>query len=225
MQKQSIKTLVFSSSATVYGEPKYLPVDESHPINANNPYGRTKVYIEEMLKDISKSDANWRIVTLRYFNPVGAHESGLIGENPDGVPNNLMPYISRVAVGKLPFLNIYGSNYATVDGTGVRDYIHVMDLAESHLAGLRYLQNYAGWHAFNIGAGNRISVFELVNAYKKYSGCNIPVRVVERRTGDLPSCYANVNLANTSLNWKAKYSLDEMCNSEWYYQVKTKEKE
>ena len=218
MRSANIKTLVFSSSATVYGNPQYLPLDEEHPTSATNPYGRSKLQIEEVLADLSKSDPGWSIVCLRYFNPVGAHDSGLIGEDPNDIPNNLMPYIAQVASGKLPHLNIFGDDYNTKDGTGVRDYIHVMDLAEGHKSALDFLNNHTGWHAINLGTGTGYSVLEMVQAFEQVSGKNIPYKITNRRAGDIATCYAKVDNSNQKLNWKTKRDLDEMCRSTWNFQ-------
>lgn len=218
MRAQKVKTLVFSSSATVYGQPQYLPLDENHPTSATNPYGRTKLHIEEMLSDIALSDPEWRIACLRYFNPAGAHESGLIGENPNGVPNNLMPYIAQVAEGQRMELSVFGGDYSTPDGTGVRDYIHVMDVAEGHAAALRLLDTSTGWHAINLGTGRGYSVLEMIAAFKRASGREIPYRVTYRRAGDVAECYADVKMADVLLNWRAKRTLDEMCESAWKFQ-------
>lgn len=218
MKSINIKTLVFSSSATVYGDPQYLPIDEDHPTSATNAYGRSKLHIEEMLKDVSHSDSEWKIICLRYFNPVGAHESGFIGENPSGLPNNLMPYIAQVASGKLPHLNIYGNDYPTPDGTGIRDYIHVMDLAEGHLAALDFLSKKIGLHVINLGAGKGNSVIEMIVAFESATGKSIPFQIHSRRPGDLASCYANTSKATDDLNWKASRTLDEMCSSSWNFQ-------
>ncbi len=218
MQPVGIKTLVFSSSATVYGEPRYLPLDENHPTSATNPYGRSKLHIEEMLKDVAASASDWRIACLRYFNPVGAHESGLIGENPNGVPNNLMPYIAQVATGQRTVLNVFGGDYPTENGTGVRDYIHVMDLAEGHAASLGFLSRTTGWHAVNLGTGQGYSVLDMVQAFEKVSGCQVPYQIVARRAGDVAACYANPNKASECLNWRAMRSLDDMCASTWRFQ-------
>ncbi len=218
MQSVDIKTLVFSSSATVYGEPQYLPLDENHPTSATNPYGRSKLHIEEMLNDVAGSAPDWRIACLRYFNPVGAHESGLIGENPNGVPNNLMPYIAQVATGQRPCLSVFGGDYATEDGTGVRDYIHVMDLAEGHAAALSFLSQTPGWHAINLGTGHGYSVLDMVQAFEKASGCQVPYQIVARRAGDVAACYANPNKASECLNWRATRSLGDMCASTWRFQ-------
>jgi UDP-glucose 4-epimerase len=211
MKLASIKTLVFSSSATVYGDPQYLPIDENHPTGATNPYGRTKLHIEEMLKDVSNSDPDWKIICLRYFNPVGSHQSGLIPEAPKGVPNNLMPYIAKVLNGEFPILNIYGNDYDTRDGTGVRDYIHVMDLADGHLAALNFLLESCGWCAINLGTGFGYTVLEIIRASEAGSGKNIPIHYAPRRPGDVASCYADVKKAKHQLGWTAKRSLKEMC--------------
>ena len=215
MQYSVVKTFVFSSSATVYGNPQYLPIDESHPTSATNPYGRTKLHIEKMLADVSRSDPAWRIACLRYFNPVGAHESGLIGENPRGVPNNLMPFIAQVASGRRQHLQVFGNDYPTSDGTGVRDYIHVMDLAEGHLAALQYLQKNEGWHSFNLGTGRGSSVLEMIRAFEAASGRAVPFNVVPRRAGDVAACYAKSDKARELLGWSAKRDLVSMCESTW----------
>lgn len=219
MQEQSVSALIFSSSATVYGAPTYLPLDEKHPTSATNPYGRSKIHVEEALADLSRSDDRWKIVCLRYFNPVGAHESGLIGENPYGAPNNLMPYIAQVAVGKLPYLNVFGDDYPTPDGTGVRDYIHVMDLAEGHAAALDYLAHCSGWHAVNLGTGKGYSVFEMIEAFERASGREVSYRVVPRRPGDVAACYTNPAMAEQSFKWMARRSIDDMCASTWRYEL------
>ena len=220
MRTTNIKTLIFSSSATVYGVPQYLPLDENHSTQANNPYGRSKLHIEEMLADVVASDSTWHIACLRYFNPAGAHESGLIGEDPNGIPKNLMPYIVQVALGKLPHLNIYGNDYDTPDGTGVRDYIHVMDLAEGHLAALNFLRKKLGLHVFNLGTGKGSSVLELVKAFEEVSGKSIPLKITNRRAGDVAICYAKVDKSNVDLSWKATLTLGEMCSSSWASQEK-----
>ncbi|MBT8588795.1 UDP-glucose 4-epimerase GalE [Polynucleobacter paneuropaeus] len=199
MQQVGIKTLVFSSSATVYGQPQYLPYDEDHPTNPTNPYGQSKIQVEAILRDLAASDSEWKIICLRYFNPVGSHESGLIGEEPSGLPNNLMPFIAQVAAGKLPHLNVYGNDYPTSDGTGVRDYIHVMDLAEGHLAALTYTQNHQGWDVFNLGTGHGVSVLEMVSSYQQASGKEIAYQVKGRRIGDIASCYAGVQKSQALL--------------------------
>ncbi len=219
MRDSHVKTLVFSSSATVYGDPHYLPLDESHPTSATNPYGRTKLHIEEILADVAHADPTWRIACLRYFNPVGAHDSGLIGEDPNGPPNNLMPYLARVASGQLPYLNIFGNDYDTPDGTGVRDYIHVMDLAAGHLAALDYLTSHApGRHVFNLGTGQGYSVMEMLRAFEVVVGRPLPFQIAPRRAGDVASCYANPSFAASQLNWRAKLDLSTMCESTWRFQ-------
>jgi UDP-glucose 4-epimerase len=229
MQASNVKNLVFSSSATVYGNPQYLPLDEEHPITANNPYGRSKLYIEEMLGDVvlstqltSVNTAGWCVTNLRYFNPVGAHESGLIGEDPNGIPNNLMPYIAQVAAGKLPHLNIFGGDYNTPDGTGVRDYIHVMDLAKGHLAALNNLNiqvtDNSTLQTYNLGTGTGYSVLDMVKAFELASGRHIPIIIRERRLGDIATCYANADKAKSELGWKATETLENMCKSTWHYQ-------
>jgi UDP-glucose 4-epimerase len=214
----STRTLVFSSSATVYGDPEYLPLDEQHPTSATNPYGRSKLQIEEILADVAKSDSNWHIACLRYFNPVGAHDSGLIGEDPNDIPNNLMPYIACVASGNLPYLNVYGNDYATPDGTGVRDYIHVMDLAQGHTSALHYLKQQTGFHLFNLGTGKGCSVFEMIKAFEQASGKSIPYQISARRAGDVAACYAKVDKAATDMGWKATQTLQDMCASTWGFQ-------
>lgn len=219
MKLVNIKVLVFSSSATVYGNPKYLPLDEDHPTSATNAYGRSKLHTEEMLKDLANSDPNWKILCLRYFNPVGAHPSGLIGEDPDGIPNNLAPLVSQVVAGKLQSLNVYGNNYPTPDGTGVRDYIHVMDLAEGHLAALDYLPQSLGWDAINLGTGNGYSVLDLVREFEFASGVKVPMQVVGRRSGDIASCYASAEKAKSKLGWRAQKSLQDMCASSCKWQL------
>ena len=218
MYAADVKTLVFSSSASVYGDPKYLPLDEAHPTGATNAYGRTKLHIEQMLLDVARSDVSWRIACLRYFNPVGAHNSGLIGEDPDGRPNNLMPYIAQVASGKLPKLNVFGGDYNTPDGTGVRDYIHVMDLAGGHSAALRFLERHEGWHAINLGTGKGYSVLEMVKAFESASQHAVPYTIVPRRTGDIASCYAKAENAKEQLGWYAERTLEDMCASAWKFQ-------
>ena len=225
MRDVGVRSLVFSGSATVYGEPHYLPLDEMHPLSATNPYGRTKLHIEEMLRDLSASDSCWRIVCLRYFNPVGAHESGLIGEKPVGIPNNLMPYIARVAAGELEELFVFGDDYPTPDGTGVRDYIHVMDLAEGHAAALAWLSGHPGWHAINLGTGQGYSVLEMVDTFSKANGRAVPYRIVPRRAGDVAACYADPGKALRELGWRARRDLSEMCASTWKFQKLLAEKE
>ena len=218
MDVTGVRSLVFSSSATVYGDPQYLPLDEAHPTSASNPYGRSKLHIEEMLADLCRSDPSWAVACLRYFNPVGAHESGLIGEDPNGIPNNLIPYIARVASGQLPELYVFGSDYPTTDGTGVRDYIHVMDLAEAHRAAVDYLPSHPGWQAFNLGTGQGYSVLEMVKAFEAASGQPVPYRMDPRRPGDVATCYARAAKAATALNWVSRRDLNDMCASTWHFQ-------
>ena len=219
MKSVGVKKLVFSSSATVYGDPAYLPYDEDHPTNPMNPYGRNKLQVEQILQDLSISDIGWAIACLRYFNPVGSHESGFIGEDPQGVPNNLMPYLLKVASGQLPHLNIFGSDYQTDDGTCERDYIHVMDLADGHMAALDYLNNHAGFHVFNLGTGIAVSVLELVGAFQVYTNQHINKIFVQRRPGDLPAYYANPARAQRTLNWSASRSLEAVVTSAWKWQI------
>jgi UDP-glucose 4-epimerase len=215
MKKTNIKTLVFSSSATVYGDPQYLPIDEDHPTSATSAYGRSKLHTEEMLKDVANSDADWKIICLRYFNPVGAHESGLIGEDPNAVPNNLMPYIAQVAAGKLPHLNVFGNDYPTPDGTGLRDYIHIMDLAEGHLASFIYVQNHFGWTVFNLGLGKGYSVLDVLKTYEEVNGKKLSVNVAPRRLGDIAACFSRAEKAKEFMEWFARRDLHEMCSSSW----------
>jgi len=218
MQARGVKNFVFSSSATVYGNPETVPINENAPVGAFNPYGRSKLFIEEILADLYASDQTWNIALLRYFNPVGAHSSGLIGEDPAGLPNNLMPYVSQVAVGKLSELNVYGDDYDTLDGTGVRDYIHVMDLAEGHLKALEKLQSDPGLVTYNLGTGKGYSVLEMVAAFEKASGKQIPYHISGRRPGDIPTCYADPSLAETELDWTARRGIGEMCADAWRWQ-------
>lgn len=218
MQAAGVKTLVFSSSATVYGVPQYLPYDEDHPTAATNPYGRSKLHVEEILRDVAASDASWRFISLRYFNPVGAHESGLIGEDPNGIPNNLMPFIAKVATGQLPELGVFGDDYDTPDGTGVRDYIHVMDLAEGHEAALQFLQTHTGWHTINLGTGKGYSVLEMLQAFERASGQRIAYVIKPRRPGDLSSYWAKTDKAAALLGWRASREQDAMCADTWRWQ-------
>jgi UDP-glucose 4-epimerase len=220
MTRVGIRNLVFSSSATVYGDPQYLPIDEAHPRSAINPYGRTKLQIENILEDLAKSDSSWRIICLRYFNPVGAHDSALIGEDPSGVPNNLMPILARVASGRLPCLNIFGGDYDTIDGTGIRDYIHVMDLAEGHLAAVNALSaNGKPFDAFNLGTGLGQSVLQMLKVFEQACCKSIERQIVPRRTGDVAACYAKVDKAAKSLAWAASRSLDNICRSTWKFHI------
>jgi len=208
MKSNDIKSLVFSSSATVYGDPEYLPLDESHPLRTTNPYGQTKLVIEEILRDLYVSDPTYKIIILRYFNPVGAHTSGLIGEDPQGIPNNLMPFVAQVAIGRREELSVFGDDYDTTDGTGVRDYIHVVDLAQGHLKALQALK-VPQCTAINLGTGTGYSVLEVVKAFEKASGHKVAYKIVPRRSGDIAACYANPINAEKLLGWKAKYSLQE----------------
>lgn len=218
MQRHGVKNFVFSSSATVYGEPQFLPYTEAHPLAAMNVYGRTKLYGEQILRDLEASDSAWNIAWLRYFNPVGAHESGRMGEDPRGVPNNLMPYVQQVAVGRREFLSVYGGDYDTPDGTGVRDYLHVMDLAEGHVAAVRYLLGEKKSVTVNLGTGVGVSVLDLVRAFERAAGKPIAYKVVDRRPGDLPAYYADATLAKTLLGWSAQRNLDQMCKDSWRWQ-------
>ena len=218
MTECGVKVLVFSSSATVYGDPQYLPLNEDHPLSATNPYGQTKLVIEEMLRDVYVSHPNWRISILRYFNPVGAHASGLIGEDPQGTPNNLLPFVAQVAVGRREFLNVWGDDYATPDGTGVRDYIHVVDLALGHLKALERLQQHAECRAINLGTGVGYSVLDMVHAFERASGKPVPYKVGPRRSGDIAACYADPTQALALLGWRAERGLDAMCADAWRWQ-------
>jgi UDP-glucose 4-epimerase len=223
MEECDVRTLVFSSSATVYGDPQWLPLTEDHPLSATNPYGRTKLIIEEMLRDLHRSDTSWRYGILRYFNPVGAHASGLIGEDPQGIPDNLMPFVAQVAVRRREFLNVWGNDYPTPDGTGVRDYIHVVDLALGHIKILEALgtstrNDQTGCLTVNLGTGIGYSVLEMIRAFEKASGRPIPYRIASRRPGDIASCYANPKLASDLLGWRAERGLDAMCVDAWRWQ-------
>ncbi len=220
MQQRSVKNIVFSSSATVYGDPATVPITEDFPLSCTNPYGRTKLIIEEFLRDMNIADPSWNIALLRYFNPVGAHESGEIGEDPHDKPNNLMPYISQVAIGKLDQLSVFGGDYDTPDGTGVRDYIHVVDLALGHLKALDKLNENPGVVAYNLGTGKGYSVLEMVNAFSRASGKEINYRITARRPGDIGCCYADPSRASTELGWKALHGVDKMCEDAWRWQSK-----
>ena len=217
MKKYNCKKIVFSSSATVYGTPKTVPITEEFPLSTTNPYGTTKLMIERILQDVYTSDNTMRIAILRYFNPIGAHESGKIGEKPDGIPNNLMPYITYVASGKLKCLNVFGNDYPTHDGTGVRDYIHVVDLAKGHLKALEKIENNNGIHVYNLGTGKGYSVLDLVHSFEKVNNIKIDYKIVERRPGDIAECYANPNKAKDELNWVATKSLEDMCRDSWNF--------
>lgn len=219
MRKHSVKSLVFSSSATVYGSPKTVPIKEDFPLSVTNPYGRTKLMIEEILRDLYVSDSEWKIILLRYFNPIGAHKSGRIGENPKGIPNNLMPYITQVAVGKLPCLGVFGNDYDTPDGTGVRDYIHVVDLAIGHVKALEKLAGLEGGVlTYNLGTGRGYSVLDMVKNFEKASGVPIPYEIKPRRPGDIAVCYADPTRAKEELGWEATRDLEEMCEDSWRWQ-------
>ena len=218
MAAAGVKTLVFSSSATVYGDPASVPIRENFPLSATNPYGRSKLMIEEMLHDLYRADASWHIALLRYFNPVGAHASGLIGEDPNGIPNNLMPIVARVAVGRLPSLSVYGNDYPTRDGTGVRDYIHVVDLALGHLKALNALQQRGGLMTVNLGTGKGYSVLDVVRAFEAASGKPVAYKIAPRRAGDIAECYADPALAAELLGWRAERGIDEMCADAWRWQ-------
>lgn len=219
MQEFDCKNIIFSSSATVYGDAKEMPINEGAPLSATNPYGRSKLMIEDLLRDLYISDDTWKAVILRYFNPVGAHKSGSIGEDPAGIPNNLIPYVSQVAVGKLECLSVYGNDYETLDGTGVRDYIHVTDLAKGHVKALHYLLNNTGILNVNLGTGTGYSVIDMINAFHKASGRDIAYKIVDRRPGDVAMCYADPNLAKEKLGWEAELGLDRMCEDTWRWQV------
>ncbi len=222
MQENHLKAIVFSSSATVYGKPQYFPIDEDHPTSSTNPYGRSKLHIEEMLLDLTLADPSWNIICLRYFNPAGAHNSGLLGENPIDNPNNIVPLISQVAAGLRPKVYVFGDDYATPDGTGVRDYIHVMDLAEGHLAAVKSLRSRSGWNAINLGTGVGSSVLELIKQFALSSGKSIPYEILDRRSGDVDSCFASVEKAADLLRWKAKRNLESICLSAWKWQQSLK---
>lgn len=218
MDRAGVRSLVFSSSATVYGDPASVPIREDFPLSATNPYGATKLHIEDMLRDLHIADESWNLALLRYFNPVGAHESGQIGEDPRGIPNNLMPYIAQVAVGKRDRLSIFGGDYPTPDGTGVRDYIHVMDLAQGHLAALQALQDKGGLITTNLGTGRGYSVLEMVSAFAGASGREVPYEIVARRPGDVAQCYADPAYAEAVLGWKACRGIEDMCKDHWRWQ-------
>jgi len=220
MEENDVYNFVFSSSATVYGKPHTLPIKEDFPLSATNPYGYTKLMIEQILKDLSKSNDKWNIVLLRYFNPIGAHESGLIGEEPNGIPNNIMPYIMRVATGQYDKVHVFGNDYDTKDGTGVRDYIHVVDLANGHIKAIDYLLNNGGLSIFNLGTGNGYSVLELIETVKKVNNVEVPYVIEDRRSGDIASCYADPSLANEKLGWHAERGIEEMCKDAYGFVCK-----
>ena len=221
MREYGVKKLVFSSSATVYGNPHTVPIKEDFLTSTTNPYGSTKLMIENILQDLYISDDEWSIALLRYFNPIGAHKSGLIGENPNGIPNNLLPYVAKVAVGELEQVNVFGSDYPTIDGTGVRDYIHVIDLALGHIKALERVVNTKGIDTYNLGTGNGYSVLQVINAFKKVSGKEIPYQLVARRLGDIAICYADTTKARELLNWQATKKIEEMCEDTWRFACKT----
>lgn len=224
MEKYQVKNLVFSSSATVYGDPASVPIAEEFPLSVTNPYGRTKLMIEEILKDLHVADASWNIALLRYFNPIGAHESGTIGEDPNGIPNNLVPYITQVAVGKLKEVKVFGDDYNTVDGTGVRDYIHVVDLAKGHIKALEKLSGeHVGVREYNLGTGNGYSVLQVIKAFSEACGKDIPYKIAGRRPGDIAACYAKPDRAKNELDWTAEKGLPEMCVDSWRWQSQNPE--
>ncbi len=220
MSAHGCKKIVFSSSATVYGDPHALPIKEDFPLSTTNPYGSTKLMIENILRDIFVSDPEWGIVLLRYFNPIGAHESGMIGEDPNGIPNNLMPYIAKVASGELECLSVFGSDYDTVDGSGVRDYIHVVDLSIGHVKSVDKILNEKGVFTYNLGTGNGYSVLQIVNSFMEVTGQKVNYKIVDRRPGDIAACYADASLAKKELGWEAKKTLDDMCRDTWNYKMK-----
>ena len=223
MERAGVHTMVFSSSATVYGDPATVPIREDFPLSSTNPYGASKLHIEDMLRDLYRSNEKWKLALLRYFNPVGAHESGQIGEDPAGIPNNLMPYIAQVAVGKREKLGVFGGDYPTPDGTGVRDYIHVMDLAQGHLAALNALETNGGLLTVNLGTGRGYSVLEMVAAFSQASGQPVPYEIVERRPGDVASCYADPAHAHAVLGWEAQRGIEQMCEDHWRWQKQNPE--
>lgn len=219
LRKYGCKNLIFSSSATVYGNPQFIPITEECPKGqCTNPYGQTKSMLEEVLRDVQKADSEWNIVLLRYFNPIGAHESGTIGENPNGIPNNLMPYITQVAVGKRPYLGVFGNDYDTPDGTGVRDFIHVVDLAKGHVCALNAIERKCGLVIYNLGTGQGYSVLDVVKAFERVNGVEVPYQIMPRRAGDIATCYSNPAKAKNELGWEAQYGIDEMCRDSWNWQ-------
>ena len=217
MEKHGVKKIIFSSSATVYGEPERLPLDENCRLSTTNPYGSTKLMMENIMQDLYKADKEWNIILLRYFNPVGAHESGRIGEDPKGIPNNLMPFVAQVASGKLACINVFGNDYNTPDGTGVRDYIHVVDLALGHIAAIEQCKD-SGVHIYNLGTGRGYSVLEMIKAFGKACGKELPYKICARRDGDIATCYAAPDKAKAELKWEAKFGIEEMCASQWKWQ-------
>jgi len=227
MRRAGVKKIIFSSSATVYGDPRTVPIEESFPLSVTNPYGKSKLMIEEILRDLHHSDPEWSVALLRYFNPVGAHKSGMVGEDPNGIPNNLMPYISQVAAGELKQLSVFGGDYPTPDGTGVRDYIHVVDLSKGHLSAMDYLMEEGDGKVLtvNLGTGKGYSVLEMVGAFEKASGHKVPYQIVDRRAGDIAECYADPSYAREVLGWQAELGLDEMCEDTWRYQMNSSREE
>ena len=217
LDKHNVKKIIFSSSATVYGDPERLPLDENCRLSTTNPYGSTKLMMESIMQDLWKADNAWNVILLRYFNPVGAHESGLIGEDPKGIPNNLMPFVAQVASGKLSCINVFGDDYDTPDGTGVRDYIHVVDLALGHIAAIENC-NDSGVHIYNLGTGRGYSVLEMIHAFEKACGKTLPYKICERRPGDIASCYAAPDKAKVELKWEATHDIEDMCASQWKWQ-------
>ena len=217
MERHNVKKIIFSSSATVYGDPEKLPLDENCRLSTPNPYGSTKLMMENIMQDVQKADNEWNIILLRYFNPVGAHESGLIGEDPKGIPNNLMPFVAQVASGKLQCINVFGNDYDTPDGTGVRDYIHVVDLALGHIAAIEHC-NESGVHIYNLGTGHGYSVLDMIHAFEKACGKKLPYKICDRRPGDIAACYACPDKAKKDLEWEAKFGIEEMCASQWKWQ-------
>ena len=220
MQAHGVKSIIFSSSATVYGDPASVPIQEDFPLHTTNPYGSTKLMIENILQDLAKADPEWNVVLLRYFNPVGAHESGLLGEDPNGIPNNLTPYIAKVATGELPFVRVFGNDYPTPDGTGVRDYIHVVDLAQGHIKALA--KNQPGVYVYNLGTGVGYSVLDVIHAYEKACGHELPYQIMGRRPGDIAQCYADPAKAEKELGWKAERNLEDMCRDSWHFMTKNR---
>ncbi|MEG1463175.1 MAG: UDP-glucose 4-epimerase GalE, partial [Anaerorhabdus sp.] len=217
MKEAGVKTVVFSSSATVYGDPASVPIKEDFPLSTTNPYGTTKLYNEQILTDVSKADAEWSVMLLRYFNPIGAHKSGLLGETPNGIPNNLVPYVAQVATGQREFLRVWGNDYNTVDGTGVRDYIHVVDLALGHIKAVEYALKHKGVEKVNLGTGIGYSVLQVKDAFAKACGKEIAFEIMERRPGDIATCYADTTKAKEVLGWSAQYGIDEMCQDGWNF--------
>ena len=219
MREFNVKNIIFSSSATVYGKPKTVPINEEFPLSVTNPYGRTKLFLEEIFRDLYISDNNWNIVLLRYFNPIGAHKSGKIGENPNGIPNNLIPYITQVAVGKLEYVRVFGDDYETKDGTGVRDYIHVLDLALGHIKAIEKFEDSKDVRIYNLGTGEGYSVLDMIKNFEEVIGKKIKYVVTPRRSGDIAECYADSSKAKNELGWEAKYGIREMCEDSWRWQV------